>query len=128
MNYTTLLQKGKSVLSWIYNTITNKFTNILDTLKRHFPILDKYPLLKYSLIPIFIALFALVRNVLKLGINELATWGSGFVGDTYGFEIPERTIVLSITGVIISLRIGLKLWNQFKKKVTVEALGYERSC
>lgn len=74
-------------------------------------------MLKYSLIPLLIALFVLLRYIIKFGINELAAWTTGFVGETSGYAISERVIVLSIAAVFIILRIGLRLRSQ---KVNIE--------
>ncbi len=115
MNYTTILKKGEGLFFWVYKNITNKFTGIYSKLKEWFPALNRYPLLKYSLIPLLITLFLLLRYVLKFVINEIAAWTSGFVGETSGYTIPESTIVLSIAAVFILLRIVLHLRNQKKK-------------
>ena len=125
MNYTTILKKSKSVLMWLYKNITNKFTNILKKLKDKFPILNKYPLLKYSLIPLFIATFILLRFIMEFGVNEIAIWTARFVRETSGISISERVIVLSIVGLIISLRIGLRFKDQKKKNVNEFEVSYE---
>ena len=115
MNYTALLDRGKALLLWIYKNITNKFTAPFSLLKDRFPIIDKYPVLKYSLIPVLIALIFAVRYILKFVINELAAWTSGFVGETAGYSISERTIVLSIVAVFILVRVVLKIRSQQNK-------------
>ena len=115
MNNTTILKKGEIALLWIYRRITNKFTSLYSKLKEWFPVLNKYPLLKYSMIPLLIALLFLLRYILKLVINELAAWTSGFVGETSGFNISERVIVISIAAVFLTVRIGLKFKSQKNK-------------
>ena len=127
MNYTTVLKKSESVLLWIYNNITNKFTNVFKKLKDRLPILNRYPLLKYCLIPAFIALFILLRYIVKYGVNELATWSSRFVGEVSGIIVSERVIVLSIAAVIISLRIGLRLRSQKMKRANELEMNYEKT-
>lgn len=114
MNYTTILKKGESLLLWIYKNITNKFTGAFKKLQDRFPILNKYPLLKYSLIPLFIALFLMLRYIIKFVMNELAAWISGFVGETTSYSISESAIVISIAALFIISRIGLRLWSQKK--------------
>ena len=116
MNYTTILKKGKDLLLWIYKNITNKFTVIFNKLKEWFPILDRYPLLKYSLIPVLVGLFILLRYIIKLVLNELAEWTSGFVGETSGYIISEGTIILGIAALFIILRIVLKFRSQKNSK------------
>lgn len=124
MNYTTILEKSKNLLLWIYNTITNKFTSVFIKLRDRFPFINKYPLLKYSLIPLFIALFIMLRYIIKLGINEFASWSSSFVGETSGFNVSERAIVLSFAAIVIMLRIGLRLRSQKNKKNNELKLNY----
>lgn len=109
MNYTTILKKAEELLLWIYKRITKKFTSLYSKLKEWFPILNKYPLLRYSMIPVLIALFFLLRYMIKFVMNELAAWTSGFVGETSGFIISERTIVLAIAALFIILRLVFKL-------------------
>lgn len=109
MSDTTLLRKGEALLLWIYKRITSKITSLYSKLKEWFPALNKYPSLKYGLIPLILALFFLLRYFLKFVINEIAAWTSGFVGETSGYTITERVIVISIAAVFIILRIGLKL-------------------
>lgn len=115
MNYTTILNKGEALLLWIYKNITNKFTAPFRLLKNRFTVIDKYPALKYSLIPVLIASFLALRYILKFVINELAAWTSGFVGETAGYSISERTIVLSIAAVFIMVRVVLKIRSQQNK-------------
>jgi hypothetical protein len=115
MSSTTILKKSQSVFLWIYNNLTNKFTTIFNKLRDRFPGIDRYPLFKYSLIPLLIAVFGLIRYVLKLGINELATWSSNVVGETSGLIVPESAIVLLIAVTIVMLRIGQKLRSQKKE-------------
>ncbi len=116
MNYTTILKKGKGLFSWVYKNIINKFTGMYSKLKEWFPVLNRYPLLKYSLIPLLITLFLLLRYVLKFVIDEIAASTSNFVGETSGYTIPENVIVLSIAAVFIILRIVLRYRNQKKEK------------
>jgi hypothetical protein len=116
MNNTTILKKGEGLVVWIYKNITNKFTVGINKLKEWFPVLKKYPVLKYSLIPALIALFILIRYVLKFLINEMAAWTSVYMGETMGFTISEGTIVLTIAAVFIIVRIGFRLRSQRKKK------------
>jgi len=87
MNYTTILKKGESLVIFIYHSITNKFINIFNKLKDRFPILIKYPLLRYSLIPVLVALFLLFRYIMKFVINELAVWLSSFVQEIAGYTV-----------------------------------------
>lgn len=115
MNYTTILKKNESVLLWIYKRITNKFMSLYSKLKEWFPVLNKHPLLKHSLIPVLIALFFLLRYIIKFIINELAAWTSGFVGEISGYAISEGIIILGIAAVFVILRIGLKLKSQKNK-------------
>ena len=116
MNYTTILNKAKGLVLWIYKNITNKFTVIFNKLKEWFPILDRFPLLKYSLIPVLVGLFILLRYIIKLVLNELAEWTSGFVGETSGYIISEGTIILGIAALFIILRIVLKFRSQKNSK------------
>ena len=127
MNNTIILKKAEELLLWIYKRITSKFTSLYSKLKEWFPVLNKYPLLNYSLIPLLIVLFLLLRYIIKFVINELAAWASGFVGETSGHVIPERTIVLGIAVVFLILRIGLKLRNQKTKKSNELELNYENT-
>ncbi len=115
MSYSTISKKSQGVFLWIYNSVTNKFSTVFNKLRHRFPIIDRSPLFKYSLIPLLIGLFALLRYILKLGINELATWSSNLVRETSGFLVSERAIVLSIAATIIMLRIGQKLRSQKKE-------------
>lgn len=112
MNTTIILNKAKDLLLWIYNRFTNKFTSIYRKSKEWFPVLNKYPLLKYSIIPLLIALFFLLRYIIKFAINELAAWTSGFVGESSGYTISENTIIMSVAAVFIILRISLQLRNK----------------
>ncbi len=73
MDYAIILKKSEGLLLWIYNNITNKFTSVFSKLKDRFPIISRYPLLKYSLIPVLIALFLLLRFIIKFVINEFAS-------------------------------------------------------
>lgn len=125
MNYTTILKKSESALLWLYKNITNKFTNVFTKLEDRFPILNRYPLLKYCLIPLFIAMFILLRFIMEFGINELAIWSSRFVRETSGISVSERVIVLSIVAVIISLRIGLRFRSKKKKNANELEMSYE---
>ena len=111
----TILKKGEALLLWIYNRFTNKFTSFYSKLKEWFPVLTKYPSLKYATIPLLIALFFLLRYAIKFVMNETAAWTSGFVGETSGYNISERAIIISIAAVFILARVGLKLWNNKKK-------------
>lgn len=120
MNYTTILEKGKSVLLWIYKNIIGKFTNIIDKVKERFPIINEYPVLKYSLIPVIIGLFMLFRNVMKFIINEVAAWTSSFVAETFDYSIPQGTIVFSIAAVFISSRIAYKIWGKKSDELALE--------
>ena len=115
MNYTTLLDRGKALFLWIYKNITNKFTASFRVLKDKFPVIDKYPVVKYSLIPVLIASIFAVRYILKFVINELAEWTSGFVNETADYSISERTIALSIVAVFILVRVVLKIRSQQNK-------------
>ena len=115
MNNTTILKKAEGLLLWIYNRITNKFTSLYSKLKELFPVLNRYPLLKYGVIPLLIALFFTLRYILKFVINELATWASGFAEETSGYVIAESTIVLGIAVLFIILRIGFKLMSGKKE-------------
>lgn len=125
MNYTTILKKSENVLMWLYKNITNKFKNIIKKLKDKFPFLNKYPLLKYYLLPLFIAMFILLRFIMEFAINELAIWTARFVRGTSGISISERVIVLSIIALIISLRIGLRVKSQKKKNINELEMSYE---
>lgn len=127
MNYSLILKKGEALLLWIYKNFTDKFINIFQKLKHKFPVLDRYPLLKYSLIPVLIALFFLARYIIKLVIDELAAWTSNFVGETAGYSISEGTIVLSIAAVFIVLRLSVKLINSKNKKSNKLELNYEKA-
>ncbi|WP_372755865.1 hypothetical protein [Labilibaculum sp.] len=115
MDYTIILKKVESALLWIFNAITNKFTAPFSKLKDKFPIIDRSPLLKYSLIPVLIALFFLLRYIIKFLVNGLAAWTSNFVGESAGYSISEKTIVLCIAAVFIGSRIILKLINKKKE-------------
>lgn len=112
MNYTTIRQKGKSILLWLYKNIKNKFTSIFKKITDRFPIIKSYPLLKYSLIPIVLALFFSVRYLVKTIIDELTASTSGFLGETSGYNISERAIVLSIAAIFIISRLLIKLRTQ----------------
>jgi hypothetical protein len=124
MDYSIILKKGEVLLLWIYNNITNNFTSVFSTLKNKIPIISRYPLLKYSLIPTLIALFLALRYIIKFVINELAAFTSGFMGEAFGYTITERTIVISIAAVFIIIRIGLQLRNMTKKKGNDSELNY----
>ncbi|WP_372772987.1 hypothetical protein [Mangrovibacterium sp.] len=117
MNYTSVLEKGETLLLWVYRAIANKFTNVFNKLRNQFPIIDRSPLLKYSLIPALIGLFFLLRNIINLGINELASWSSNLLGEASGVNVPERTIVIAFAVLVITLRIGLKLRSEIKKRI-----------
>jgi|GEM_PF-3207104 len=116
MNNVTILKKGENLILWIYKNFTNKFTGIFHIFKDRFPVLEKYPLLKYSIIPLLIGAFFLLRYIIKLGLNELASWSSVYLDETSGFNVSERVIVLSVAVVFIALRVGLKIRNQRKNK------------
>jgi hypothetical protein len=115
MNYTIILKYGEGLLVWIYNNIRNKLTSIYSKTMGRFSLFAKYPLLRYSLIPVLIALFAGLRYVIRFVVNELAAWSSSFIGKTSGLNISEKTIVISIAAVFILLRVGLRFRNQEKK-------------
>lgn len=110
-----MLKKSEGLFVWIYKIIQNKFISVYRKTMGRFPVFDQYPVLKYSLIPVFIALFVSLRYVIKFVVNELAAWSSAVVGETSGLNISERTIVISIAATIILLRIGLRLRSQKKK-------------
>lgn len=116
MNTTTIIKKGKDLVWWIYKTITGKFTSLFQKLKDIFPAIEKYPMLRYSLIPILIALFFVFRYVVKIGINELATCTSSYLGETTAYSISEKSIVLFIAVLFVSVRIFLKLRGSKKNK------------
>ncbi len=82
MNYTKTLKKAEALLLWVYWNIANKFEGVYSILKELSPVLNRYPLLKYSVIPLLIALFFALRYILKFVINELAAWASGFAKET----------------------------------------------
>ena len=111
-----MLKKIEDLLLWVYKRISNKFTSLYSKLKDWFPVLNKYPLLKYSMIPLILVLFIILRYIIKFVFNELAASISGFLGETSGFNISERTIVLGIAAFLIILRIGLKLMRPKKKE------------
>lgn len=115
MNYTTILNKCKDTISWIYKHITNKFTRIFIKIIDKFPFLKRNPLLKYALIPVLFTLFLILRYSIKFILNEFATWTSNFVLETSDYLISEKTIIISIVIVFISLRI-LRFLNQRKKE------------
>lgn len=115
-NNTMIIKKAVNLFYWVYNRITNKFTSFYGKLKEWFPVLTKYPLLKYGIIPLIIALFFLLRYILKFVINEFAVWTSKLVGETSGYNISEGTIVLGIAAVFIIIRIVLKFSWQKKEK------------
>lgn len=117
MNYNMILKKGKSLLVWFYKNFTDKFTNGFKFLKGKFPIIDKYPLLKYSLIPLLLALFFALRYLIKFVVNELAAYTTSFVGETMGYSVSEKTVLLSIVAVFIIFRIVVKLHTQEKEKI-----------
>ncbi|WP_075602843.1 hypothetical protein [Saccharicrinis aurantiacus] len=125
MTYSTFLQKGKSAVLWVYKTINTKITNIYSPLTKRFPVLNQYPNLKYAIIPVILGLFTLVRNLLKIGINEFASWSSGFAGDHLGLAVNERTIVLCFSVLLIGTRIGIKVRGMVKKKTNETTLNYE---
>lgn len=111
-----MLKKIEDLLLWVYKRISNKFISLYSKLKDWFPVLNKYPLLKYSMIPLILVLFIILRYIIKFVFNELAASISGFLGETSGFNISERTIVLGIAAFLIILRIGLKLMRPKKKE------------
>ncbi len=115
MNSTNILKKGKALVLWVYKNKTNKFTHVYNNIKNRFLVFESYPLLKYSLIPILIGLFLCFRYIIKFIVNELAVWSSDFAGETMGFNISKKTIVLSVAAVFILLRIGLQIKNQKTK-------------
>ena len=116
MNYKTILNKGKDAVLWLYKSFTNKFTSAFKKLREKFPILDRYPLLKYALIPILIGLLFLVRYYAKLGINELVSFGSDYLGEVSGIAISERAIVLSVAVVFIAFRVAAMLRKRKNSK------------
>ena len=116
MGYSIILKKGEGILLWIYHIITNKFTSVFSTLKGKFPIISRYPLLKYSLIPALIALFLALRYIIKFVSTELAAFTSGFMDEAFGYTIPERTIMIALASVFIIIRIGLQLRSKTMKK------------
>ncbi|NPD47683.1 MULTISPECIES: hypothetical protein [unclassified Lentimicrobium] len=115
MSDTTLLRKGEAVLLWIYKRITSKFTSLYSKLKEWFPVLNKYPSLKYGMIPLMLALFFLLRYVIKLLLNQAAEWTSVYVGETSEYHISERVIIISIAVMFIAIRFGLKIGTNKKK-------------
>lgn len=115
MNYTTFLKKAEALLLWVFNRITNKFKSLYSKLIEWFPVLNKYPSLKYGIIPLMLALFFLLRYVIKFVMNEAAAWTSGFIGETSGYQISERVVIISIAAVLIILRFGLKFRANKKK-------------
>lgn len=127
MSKTTILKNGESVLLWIYNRITIKFTRLFKQLKNSFPVLNRFPLLKYSLIPLLIALFFLLRYIIKLGVNEVAGWSSGLVGEASGINVSERAIVFSIIAAVILLRAGFRYRSHKKNKKKDTHLNDEKS-
>jgi hypothetical protein len=120
MNYKTISKKVKSAVLWIYKSFTNKFTGAYKKLKDRFPVLDKYPMLKYALIPILLGILFLIRYFAKIGMNELAAWGSNSLGEVSGFAISEQAIVVSVAALFISLRlvVMLRKKNSNKEKQT----------
>lgn len=125
MNATTILKKGEGILLLVYRGFTDKFKNISRKLKGVFPVLDRYPLLIYSLIPLLVALFLLLRYIIKFVINELAAWASGFLGETSGITISDRAIVLSIAAMFIILRVAVLFNKQKKKKANEMELNHD---
>jgi len=113
-----LKEKGKSLLLWLFNSMVDKFKNIISKLKKWLPVLDKYPLLFYCLIPLLIAVFIAARYGIKYIVNGAAALTSTFVVESSGFAISEKTIVLIIAAVFILLRIVIKIISQNKKKLT----------
>lgn len=109
MNNTIILKKAVNTLLWIYKRITNKFTNLYSKLKKWFPILEKYPPLKYSIIPLLVGLFILIRYIIKFVINEFATLTSDFIEEISGCNITEKEIAISIAVVLISIKISFVL-------------------
>lgn len=127
MKNATISKKGKDILLFIYTNFTNKFTNIWGKLTGRFPVINRYPVLKYSLIPALIALLLLVRYFLKFVVNELAGLTSGFVGETSGYAVSEQTIIMSLAAVFIGFRI-VKMINKHRKSKTNEPeLSYENA-
>lgn len=128
MNYTTLLlKKGEGLILMIYKVIADKFINLFKQLKDRVPIINRYPLLKYSLIPVSIALFFLARYIIKFVINELAAYTSGFVREISGYPLSEGTIFLIIAVLFIIIRIAIKYRNKGNKKVNQLELSYEKT-
>jgi hypothetical protein len=123
MNYKTISKKVKSAVLWIYKSFTNKFTGAYKKLKDRFPVLDKYPMLKYALIPILLGILFLIRYFAKIGMNELAAWGSNSLAETSGFAISERVIVLSVAAAFVAFRVVVlfrKRNNDKDKQTSVE--------
>ncbi|MDY0102481.1 MAG: hypothetical protein RBS07_06045 [Lentimicrobium sp.] len=125
MNYSKISEKGRSLLLWIYTTIAKKFMNVFNKLRDRFPLLNRYPLLKYLLIPLLITMFFLIRYVIKLFMNELVGWSSSFVGEVSGYYLPERAIGLFFVAIIIILRFIFRLRSQKMKKNNELELSYE---
>jgi len=68
------------------------------------------------LIPILIGLLFLVRYYAKLGINELVSFGSDYLGEVSGIAISERAIVLSVAVVFIAFRVAAMLRKRKNSK------------
>lgn len=115
MNFASILNKSKAALLFLYNNFTQKFINIFSKVKETFPILDKYPILKYSMIPVLIGTFFLLRYVLKALLNEIAAWTSTFVGETTSYDISEGSIVMGLGAAFMIFKVVTKVIDMRKK-------------
>lgn len=119
MNTTAIVKKGEALLVMIYKRIADKFTNIFKKILDRFPLILQYPLLKFSLIPLLIALFVILRYVLRFIIDELAVWASNYLGETTSYSIPERTIIISIAVMFIGIRVIVMLIKRNNNEMEV---------
>lgn len=113
MNKIEISPKVKSTLLWVFNQITNKFTAPYKKLKQWFPIIERYPALKYAMIPVVIASIAGLRMVMKQVIGALASFIS-----SYSSSISEGSIVIGVVGVFISIKIVTQIIKGRKVKST----------
>lgn len=122
MSFTTILKTGEGLLLKFYKGITDKFKRILTKAKQWFPVLNRYPLLMYGLIPLFIGLFFLLRYIIKFLVNEFAAWASAYLDETSAFSISEGTIMLAFVAGFIVLRILTLVLKQKNKKTNTKLI------
>lgn len=116
MTFTTILKTGEGLLSIIYKGISDKFKKIISKPKEWFPVVNRYPLLMYGAIPIFIGLLFLLRYIIKFLASEIAEWASDYLGETLAISITEGSIMMVFVAVFIALRLLVMFIKHKNKK------------